>query len=163
MIAICYFPHTDTLLSRGRSSCSWQDFPPHCSFFLLNLFLPSQYANTPDILTASYSHIWCSCPLLQKAGLFIYLLKRWQQLPVPGRDAPVPEGAMWSGLGASSNPLLPPLKLEWLFFIFLSIDLLLYMPRESYISIAFLDPSPVLLLFLPNWVTVLSYPLFPSA
>lgn len=65
----------------------WQDFSAHFPLVLLihlNLFLPSQCANTLAILIASHSHIWYSFPLLQKAGLFIYLLKRCQQQRATG-------------------------------------------------------------------------------
>lgn len=70
---------------------------------------------------------------------------------------------MQSRLGAWQQSTSSPFKAEIYFFLFFSplADLFLYMPRESYISIAFLDPSPVLLLFFPSWVIVLSLSLFP--
>lgn len=99
-------------------------------------------------------------PLLQKAGLFIYLLKRWQQQKATSPWKGCAGACRSHGEQARSwqQSTASPFKAEMAIFNFFSpsADLLLYMPRESYISIAFLDPSPVLLLFLLNWVTALS-------
>lgn len=104
------------------SSCNVTGFPTPLlvSVAHLNLFLPSQCANTLGVLIASYSHIWYSFPLLQKAGLFIYLLKRCQQQRATGpwnRST-----AAWRSHGEQARSLAAihffPLESWNLFFLF---------------------------------------------
>ena len=129
MAGICCFP---ALIHYSRvarwSSWSVTGFPTpllisvaHPSQFIS----PSQCTNALATLITSYSHIWYSFPLLQKAGLFIYLLNRCQQQRTASpwnRSAAAWRRAMGSRLGAWQQSTSSPLTAEiYFFFIFPSI------------------------------------------
>lgn len=92
-------------------------------------------------------------------GRLIYLLQRCQQ-----QRATSPwnrSAAAWRSHGEQAGSLAAryffPQKLHVFFFLSPLANLFLYMPNESYISIAYFS---ILLLFFPNYITILSAP-FP--